>query len=246
MDRLAAARSRGFEDRMIEHLRRFCPRHIAVLGDDQVRIALADGMARARRSGFTSERSIRYYVEMMFMLGSGFEADRLFPWVGEIFAEGLNDQNLRIDRLYARAWAYLRQILPELHDLQAERGARLVGELDRIRREPDRALAHATGLAGADLQDRILRGLQAVLPRKLATVGEVSARAAIERALDFAARLGVGTERGALVLVDIHFMMNGCFEGDMLLPWLSPILGARAPIDPLITAAVEHVQAFWR
>ncbi|MGH9902620.1 MAG: hypothetical protein ACRD68_12505, partial [Pyrinomonadaceae bacterium] len=74
MQTFEQAAVRSFEDRMIEHLREFTPRHFKILKEAEMRKVVRFGMERAPAYGLTSERSIRYFVELMLMLGSHFNA----------------------------------------------------------------------------------------------------------------------------------------------------------------------------
>src|SRR5262249_49580960 len=72
IDVFEKAAVRNFEDRMVEHLKNFAPKHIKLLTEDQVRDVIRHGMKKAESHRFTSERSLRIYTELILMLGSGF------------------------------------------------------------------------------------------------------------------------------------------------------------------------------
>ena len=75
---------RNFEDRMLAHLKDFAPNHSKILSDDELRVVIRYGMKKAEDHGFTSERSIRIYTELILMLGSSFDTDPQLPWAEEL------------------------------------------------------------------------------------------------------------------------------------------------------------------
>lgn len=78
---------RNFEDEMVQHIKQFTPRHSEIIGEQCVRQVAKMGIERARQYGLTNRGPVRFYIELMFMLGSNFDTDPQYPWAGEI----LND-----------------------------------------------------------------------------------------------------------------------------------------------------------
>lgn len=54
-----------FEDEMIAHSKEFSPRLSAVLGDEQLRLAISSAMAKAGNHGFTNRGPMRLFVELI-------------------------------------------------------------------------------------------------------------------------------------------------------------------------------------
>lgn len=237
-----------FEERMLDHLKRFSPRHFRVLSDDQVRAAIHAGIERAAPHGLTSERSIRYYVDMMFMLGSGFDDDPLLPWAASILAEH-EAESTRVDRLHAAAWAHVERVLEDYRGLDgtADQG-RFIAELRRIKSDRDDPLTAETL---PDFRERTSARLSRLFPRKHAHAGEEAAFALVDRGVASAARHGITTERGAVVFIAMMFVLGAGFADDPLLPWVSAILadasitdpGAR--VDQLYSGAVTCLGQWW-
>src|SRR5690348_3667675 len=75
---------RRFEDEMVVHSRGFAPELCKVLGEEQLRVALRQAMARATTYGFTNRGPMRLYIELMFLCGSDFDTDPQYPLIGEI------------------------------------------------------------------------------------------------------------------------------------------------------------------
>src|ERR1041384_3496830 len=111
----------NFEDRMLAHLKNFAPNHSKTLREDEVRVVIRHGMKQAESHGFTSERSLRIYTELMLMLGAGFDSDPQLQWVAELLKdETITDEVTRIDRLQERAWAYVDDVLPDFDNTEDE------------------------------------------------------------------------------------------------------------------------------
>ncbi len=101
---------RTFENRMLEHLKEFFPKHCEILGEEQVRKVIRLGIERAEQYGLVSERDIHLYVGLMFMLGSYFDQDPQLPWAAKILTdENIVYPNHRADQLHNRAMAFLNE-----------------------------------------------------------------------------------------------------------------------------------------
>jgi hypothetical protein len=104
MQALGQAALRAFEDEMVVHLADFSPPLFRAVKEDQLRIAIRLGIARAGEYGITFRGPIRLYLELMLLFGSHFDTDPQYPWATEILkdqAHGLQMQ--RAERLRKRA-----------------------------------------------------------------------------------------------------------------------------------------------
>jgi hypothetical protein len=99
----------SFESRVLAHLQRCFPEHVAKLGEEGARTAIRDGTARAHAYGIVSERQVCIFIDLMFALGERFDHDPKHPWASAILL-GLDRKApaTRMDRLYDRALAWLR------------------------------------------------------------------------------------------------------------------------------------------
>lgn len=243
LDAFRAAAMRHFEDRMLEHIKAFSPRHSRVLSPAQMRHVIQCGLARAREHGFTSERSIRYWVELSLMLGSAFVTDPLLPWVQPTLgAASSATQAQRIDALRKSAWQHVGESYPDLGDL--------------VSGGPRRLLELFGSGGGADTEAQpsesaILAELRELLPRRLEIAGDNRALIAIGNAISCAERSRMGTQRGARVFVAMTFTLGSGFAADPLLPWLPPLLADPSPAAPLerverlTTEAIASLRRWW-
>ena len=109
-----------FEDEMVEHLKKFAPRHWKVMGEKDGRRVIRLGIEQAEKHGFTNRGPVRFYIELMFMFGSFFDTDPQHPWASTVLADSdSGHQDVRADRLYAAMNTYLAQVVePEREHLR--------------------------------------------------------------------------------------------------------------------------------
>jgi len=87
IEAFSAAARQEFEDRMVEHLNEFFPRHCKAMGEEGVRQEIRHGVARARTYEITSQRDVCKYIDLAFVYGRDFDTNPKLPWAGRI----LND-----------------------------------------------------------------------------------------------------------------------------------------------------------
>jgi hypothetical protein len=76
-----------FERSVAEHLRRFFPDRCAALGDSGLLGFVREGLAKARRIGFSQPAHAGQFVTLMLVLGRDFDVDPLHPWAGAILRD---------------------------------------------------------------------------------------------------------------------------------------------------------------
>src|SRR5438094_179214 len=87
MRTFAEAAAREFEGRMLERLRTHFPKHEVYLGEPQLRVLVRLAVERAQSHVLMAERSIALYLDLMCVLGSGFDTDPQLPWAAAILAD---------------------------------------------------------------------------------------------------------------------------------------------------------------
>lgn len=84
LESLSSAMLRSFERRMAEHLWHYFPEECRRAGDERVRAAIRQGVARAARYGIVSELDVARYIDLSVVLGLDFDSGRRHPWAKEI------------------------------------------------------------------------------------------------------------------------------------------------------------------
>jgi hypothetical protein len=99
---MGGLRREAFEVRALAHVWRFFPEPCRSLGELGTRELVRRGIERARGHGFTSERDLCKYLNLVFAFGEDF-GSRL-PWAASILRLG-GAPSRRMARLYERAVA---------------------------------------------------------------------------------------------------------------------------------------------
>lgn len=221
---------RSFEDRMVEHLKRFAPGHFRILKEDDLRACIRLGMERAPTYGLVSERSVRVYVQTMLMLGSSFDTDPQYPWAAEILSdEEEPGEAARSDRLHAKSWDYVARAAEDYKDLDINSDhSRLLQEISGLRQGREEELSASTV---SEFYGRTITRLKNLLPAKCAYVGDLALRRLVQQGIRTASDYGITTERGVFVFVALMFVAGGGFDRDPQLPWASAVLNDEAVSD---------------
>lgn len=239
----ACQAARDFEDRMVEYLAQFVPKQSRLLGAERVRHIVREGWARSREYGLTSERGVRLYLSLTFMLGGHFDDDPQLPWAGEILRdEKIETQSARITRLYQDARDYLAQVA-------GERGEHLDAALRRLLRDEEGLGAAATD-AGTPpaFYAEVLRWLREIFPQKYERVGELNLRRMIRRGVEAALTYSIADGRGQSVFAGMMFMLGSGFDRDPQFPWAAEALKDDPLAEPtdrgarLYAAGVAHLR----
>ncbi len=118
-----------FEDKLVGHLREYAPRHSEALGGPGIRQVIRLGLDRAAAYGFTTRRTARFYLEMMYLLGSDFDTDPLLPWVAAVLTDpDLADPMTRADRHYDAATTYRAAVFGPDYEHETEALRRAAGK----------------------------------------------------------------------------------------------------------------------
>lgn len=241
---------RNFEDRMIEHLREFVPRHFKMLEEADFRKIIQYGWERAKSHRLTSERSVRIYIQLVLMLGSSFDSDPQMPWAAEILNdESIQDETERIDRLHDKAWDYADYVALDYGDVEGDvDSSRFVEKIRQIRRERNEVLQQSDV---PEFYKRMIMEIKQTFPKKCEYIGELSLRRLIQRGIESAKSYGITIERGVVLFVSMMFVLGSGFDTDPRLPWASAILNDPAitdqskRVDQLLAGAVDCLKRWW-
>lgn len=211
-----------FEDEMVEHLRRFAPKHCEVLGETAVRKVIRLGMERAKGYGFTNRGPVRFYLELMMMFGSYFDTDLQLPWASRVLADsGITDQMARGDRLYHAFGEYASEVL----------GPGYRYEFEALRRLSQMGAEEPPG--SVDRPEEFgAAALESLYPQKAAYLGEPVVREIVRQGIELAGRYFITTTKGAAVFVALFFTAGHRFDQDPVYPWIQATLEDHRFPDP--------------
>ena len=89
-----------FRERLVEHVARVFPQSAKGLGPNGLTTFVDDGVARARKVGFRSERQISRFLDLCMPLGPGFEKT---AWARRVIEDRNHDADTRILMLQLEA-----------------------------------------------------------------------------------------------------------------------------------------------
>jgi len=210
---------RQFEAETVGHISEFAPRQFEILGEKTVRQVVSLGIERADKYGFTNRGPVRFYIELMFMFGSGFDTDPQYPWATEVLS-GLDpaDQMTRADQLYQRTMRYIEMVAGQ--DREYERQA-----LNRIVGPSPVALT----FSGEDTSG-IAPFFRKVYPQKCEYLGDSILEDLVQRGISSAGAYS-RSSRAAMIFAGLMFIFgHGCLS-DPQFPWIANTLEKDAPGD---------------
>lgn len=222
MSSLADASLRRFEDEMVEHLREFAPRLSDIMKEQGVRRAVRLGFERSEGYGLTNRGPRRFYLELMFTLGSHFDTDPQLPWAQEILTDKtLTDQMLRADALYRASAEYLDDVLGAQNEYAVE-------ALERLNATP----LEEYDLAGDGAVSRALSGMRTIHPRKSDRVGEAVLRLIALRGIALADEYQIPSSYGRALMIALAFGFGHRVVEDPVYPWVAATLADASTPEP--------------
>lgn len=231
MDELAKVPLGNFENGMVEHVKRFFPKYHDVMGEPAVRKTIRYGVDRAEEHGFTTERDVCQYINLMFLLGSDFDTDIQLPGLAAVFGDtSAKEPGERMDRAYDAATEYLDDV--------AGVGNEHAGKaLSSLRGFPFEEISPSTT---GSVEDRIDKALGRIWPRKHARLGAAAVRGLAREGMERARRYGITGDRGAAVYVSFMFLAGSGFDRDPQFPWAEAILMDESLPDPSAKVHLLH------
>jgi hypothetical protein len=211
---------RRFEDEMVVHSRNFSPRLCEVIGDEQLRLALRQAMARAGGYGFSYRGPIRLFIEFMFLFGSTFDTDPQYPWAGKILRAS-DDQMQRAEHLRDKTLDYQEKVSGP----DAANTRQALEKLSVLARQPSTNFSK-------DFVKSALDELARVFPQKAAYIGEEGLKALIQEASAEARRYRLPEVRGETLILVLMFAFGHACTADPLYPWIARTLKDERIVEP--------------
>lgn len=213
-DQIATFEHKAVEEYVAEltdHCRHFSPDLCATLRPEELHHAIRTGLARAESHGFTQRGPARLYVDMMILLGSGFDVDPQYPWTATILAASSRDQMDRAEDLHQRAGEFLTVVdgAGNIYTLNA-----LAALRDRL----DGGRVFERGSLVADL----ICLMKDIHPRKAAETGEATMRHLILEGISRGEKTyGFSNARSLMLMSVLMFAFGYSFDSDPFLPWIT-------------------------
>jgi len=204
-----------FENFMVAHLAEFTPMHMGTLGADGMRALVRQGVERARRYGFVSRGPVRFYIELIVLLGIDFDEDPQYPWVAEtLLDDSIGGEIERADWLHD-------QVIGLLETAAGPKRAFAIQSLHRARQLPFRGVSPSS----ADFEGVVARMMGEMYPEKAHYVGEGALRNLARAAVVEAGRKETATDEGVCLFAGLMFAVGRGFYRDPKYPWIAGTLG---------------------
>lgn len=208
-----------FEGLMVEHACAFAPDLYGVIGREQMRLAVAGALERGRAYGFTFRGSLRLFVELTLLYGSGFDEDPQYPVVRSILVAP-RDQMVRAQEIID----HIDQFQSEVAGPDACNVFNALQALSQLARAPDRYVL-------TDLTEQLVRDMTLAFPEKVAYVTEPNLRHLIGLGRNQALGFGFEHARAQALIPILMFAFGYCCTDDPLYPWIGRTLN-----DPKIAS----------
>ena len=218
---------RQFEAETVRHISEFAPGQFEILGEKTVRQVVSLGIERAEKYGLTNRGPVRFYIELMFMFGSGFDTDPQYPWAAEVLCgSDPAGQMTRADQLHQRTMRYIEMVAGQ--DLEYERQA-----LNRIVAPSPVALTFSE----VDTSS-IAAFFWKIYPQKCEYLGDSVMEDLVQRGIASAGAYSKSS-RAAVIFAGLMFIFgHGCLS-DPQFPWIANTLEKDAPDNA--DGKIEHL-----
>jgi hypothetical protein len=221
MQALATIPRTAYESLLVKHFFTHYPRECNDAGLRNVRELIDLGIDRAKSHGYRGQRAAAIYINLMIILGSGFDSDPQIPWAAEqLHDSSISDPVQRIQRLFRSTLDYLDATVgaDNMHIVRAMIRLR---ECDLTRLE----------YSGADFAHYIVELFEEYYPEKAALQGPQANRALALHALSSARAYGLTGRKGQVIYAMNAFMLGSGFDADPLYPWAQESLSATDMTD---------------
>lgn len=233
-----AERRLDFHAEMAAHLRAFSPALCKTLRPSALDAIVREGVARAEQYGLTYRGPVRLFLELMLLLGSGFDADLQYPWAGETLSRtDFDNQMFKAGRLEHLA----REYVGAVQGPGNEHATRALRRLEELAQRGD------VQFHRPNLDRKIVHAMDEVFPSKLAYIGHEAAETLVYRAERLASEVFGGDDpRAVAVLAILQFAFGTHCDADPLYPWIATTLRDPRIADPQRRAArLEKRAVIW-
>ncbi len=212
-DKMAEAGTLEFEANMLRHIRQFSPLHTQTRDDETLRKLIRLGKHNAAEYGFSRMGPVRFFIELMILLGAYFDTDPQYPWIQVV----LNDSDFYPNQL-SKA--------DQLHNLYIDYHKNVIGEngeyaLAALMRLND--FENKKKLAEDYTQGKkeLIEIISSIYPEKSAFLGKGLLNDLISRACRKADQYDINFNEGRNLFVGLTFTIGHKFDEDPMYAWIT-------------------------
>jgi len=221
MDVFGKIAAKRFEDQMVAYIEKSFPKAYIALKEDRVREIVRYEWEKAKGYGLKSERGVKLYISLTFLLGSGFDTDFQLPWAEKILKdETISDESVKCDNLYEESMNYY-------YIVAGADGENIDEALRRIQSERIDGLSASRVVSEDMFRDfdlQLKMRLKRIFPEKYEYLGEEGITRLIQSGIESAKKYNMTTERGIFVYLVMMFILGSGFDTDLKYYWIKEIL----------------------
>jgi hypothetical protein len=217
-----------FKREMLEHFRVFAPELDEIVGDEGFEPFIDLGVEKARGHGLTLRGPVRFFLEVMCILGHHFDRD---PQYRALWPENDVDESGQME--------FARALFRRFRDFHRQ----CVGEDQVVLSAAIKAIL-GVPLPTHGAEDYASGTLRRCYPQKYDYIGEQNLSDLIANSRDVAESLELISAQGlALVIVLALCFGHGCLENP-LYPWIAKRLSADAPEEDRVDKTFSALRTY--
>lgn len=218
-----------FEQQMCEHVHTYFPNHCRIAGDQAVKILVSHATVQAQSYGFITQRDCCLYLTSMFMLGTHFDIDPMYPWVAAYLNSTNVDEDFAPDSEQAlepiadRGGALADKSLAFLQEYAGKERRHINRCILYLHNNPNNMIA-PTNNNSQTFEHLMLEHLSTVFPSKVEAFGEPLINLLIENGCEMALKYGLTETAGKSLLITMMLLLGSAIDNDPFIPWVKEIL----------------------
>jgi len=216
LDKMAEPGVIEFEANMLKHIKSFNPLHTGTVDDETLIELIRLGKQNAEEYGFNRVGPVRFYIELMTLLGAHFDTDPQYPWVQVVLHDSdfYPNQISQADQLHNLYMDYHKNVMGEKSEYEFAALIRIIDPEVRTKLEKDYTRN----------TNELINIISSIYPEKAEFLGHELLNDLINRAYQKADEYQINFSEGKNLFVGLTFTIGHKFDNDPMYPWISNTL----------------------
>ncbi|HIJ70408.1 MAG TPA: hypothetical protein HPP87_03490 [Planctomycetes bacterium] len=222
-EELAKVALKQFENTMVEHIQAHFPKPAQISGEKAVRTTIQYGFERSKTYGFKTEHEVCLYIDLMIILGSGFDTEPQLPWISQLLkSEDFSNASKKIEALYDKVLEYLDRVV----------GKDEVLPVKAMRKFQQYSTAQLDHKFKNNLVQDAIDFFRIIWPDKCQCIGNAALVQMFKEGNKLAKEHGISVSSGIGIYSTFMFILGHQFARDPMYPWACDILDDSSIIGP--------------
>jgi hypothetical protein len=209
--------TQGFVDYMLTHLKKHFPVQSRLLQDERLTNFIKAGMVQAGSWGFVTTYQYCLFIDVMVMLGSGFDSDIQIQWFRQILERRTLDADDKIDLLYQETMTYLDAVVGKGMVFPMK-------QLEYMANLPESKMAGQK--PGPGFEEDLVNELSKLWPQKYHASGKANLIKLVASGIQQAGAYGLKGENSIAYFIHLQFVFGHQIDKDPLYPWVRELMEA--------------------